>query len=202
MFKRALANSVLWLAAAGAALGALLMWAGPGKATPVSALILLAWALGINSVLAMPSTTVRWLWVASRLFGVLAGMALGIRYTMDAFWPSTNAVVRSTNLSQALIAVFLTAAVWGGMRSGSVRVGALVAMAAAVIGSTISLAIYVPLFFATNLHNDPDPGEAVIVPAILIAVAAVVGTVGGMFGVFVAGTLGWFKWDRFNPIQP
>jgi hypothetical protein len=55
-------------------------------------------------------------------------------------------------------------------------------MAAAVIGSTISLVIYVPLFFATSLHNDPDPGEAVIVPAILIAVAAVVGTVGGMLG--------------------
>jgi hypothetical protein len=51
-----------------------------------------------------------------------------------------------------------------------------------VVRSTISLVIYVPLFFATSLHNDPDPGEAVILPAILIAVAAVVGTVGGMLG--------------------
>ena len=50
--------------------------------------------------------------------------------------------------------------------------------------------MYVPLFFTTILRNDRDPGEALVVPAILIAVAAVIGTVGGMFGKGTVGLLG------------
>jgi hypothetical protein len=92
-------------------------------------------------------------------------------------------------MSQAVIAVLIAAGTWGGWRSCSARVGALVAMAGSVIGSTISLAVYIPLFLATILRNDPDPGEALVVPAILMAVAAVVGTVGGMFGKGAVGLL-------------
>jgi hypothetical protein len=189
MLNPRLIRSALWLAGAGAALGGLLLWAGPDKVTPVSALVVLAWVLAINSVVAIRSISLRRLLQTSWLFGVLVGTSLGARYVLDAALPTANPVPRSSIMSQAVIAVLIAAGTWGGWRSCSARVGALVAMAGSVIGSTISLAVYIPLFFATILRNDPDPGEALVVPAILMAVAAVVGTVGGMFGKGAVGLL-------------
>jgi hypothetical protein len=189
MFNPRLIRSALWLAGAGTAFGGLLLWAGPDKVTPVSALVVLAWVLAINSVVAIRSISLRWLLQTSWLFGVLVGTSLGARYVLDAALPTANPVLRSSIMSQAVIAVLIAAGMWGGWRSCSARVGALVAMAGSVIGSTISLAVYIPLFFATILRNDPDPGEALVVPAILMAVAAVVGTVGGMFGKGAVGLL-------------
>ena len=187
MFDPGSVRSALWLAGAGIALGGLLLWAGPGKVTPVSVLVLLAWILAINSVAAIRTMNVHWLLQTSWLFGVLVGTALGTRYALDAAMPTANPVLRSSIMSQTVIVVLLAAGMWGGWRSCSARVGALVAMTGSVIGSIISLAVYVPLFFTTILRNDRDPGEALVVPAILIAVAAVIGTVGGMFGKGAAG---------------
>ena len=163
MLRGALVDSILWLAAAGAALSSLLLWAGPRKATPVSVLLLVATLLAVNGAVAIRSVEMRWLWHASRLFGALAGTALGVRYAMDAFWLPANDVVRSTNMGQALVTLLFAAGLWGSWQTGSIRAGALVAMAASVIGATISVAVYVPLFFTTIIHNDPDPGEAFVV---------------------------------------
>jgi hypothetical protein len=190
MFNPRLIRSALWLAGAGTSLGGLLLWAGgPGKVTPVSALVVVAWLLAVNDVVAIRSISLRWLLQTSWLFGVLVGTSLGARYVLDAAMPTANPALRSSLMSEAVVVVLMAAGTWGGWRSCSARVGGLVAMAGSVIGSTISLAIYIFLFLTTILRNDPDPGEALVVPAILMAVAAVVGTVGGMLGKGAAGVL-------------
>lgn len=187
MFTPRSVRSALWVSGAGLALASLVLWAGPGNVTPVSVLILLAWTLAINSALAIQTANVRALMHTGWPFGVLLGVALAGRYALDAAVPAANPQLRSSIMSQAAIVILLAAGMRGGWRSRSARVGALVAMAGAVIGSAISLAVYVPLFLGTVLRNDPDPGEALVVPAIVTAVAAVIGTVGGMFGNGAAG---------------
>ena len=189
MFNPRLIRSALWLAGAGAALGGLLLWAGPDKVTPVSVLVVLAWVLASQQRRSDTEHKPA-LVVADKLAVRRAGWHVSGRSVCTRCRAAHGeSCIEIVDHVPGCNCVLMAAGTWGGWRSCSARVGALVAMAGSVIGSTISLAVYIPLFFATILRNDPDPGEALVVPAILMAVAAVVGTVGGMFGKGAVGLL-------------
>ncbi len=116
---------------------------------------------------------------------LVAGLAVGLRYVVDVLMPVADYSGRAAAFSGAMMAVSLAAGFSGSWQTGRVRIGALVAMITSVVASLLSLAIVAAITlvsFDTLVRNDPDPGEVFIVPAILLAVGAVMGTVGGMFG--------------------
>jgi hypothetical protein len=128
------------------------------------------------------------LWRASWMWGVGIGAALIVRYLFDTLVPVTNFVDRSIALSQAIVTIFGAAAFWNTSRTGHIRTGVLVALAAAVIGGVLSslgsavlLGIWHDPATLRAWQTSGGVDEALIgVPVLLIPISLVSGAAGAL----------------------
>jgi hypothetical protein len=130
------------------------------------------------------------LWRASWTWGALIGATLIVRYVFDTLVPATDYVQRSTIMSWTIMAVAAMAAFWNTWRTGHVRSGLLIAIAAGAIGGAISsggsavlLAIWHDPATIREWRNSGGFDEAfVVVPLIMIPVGATSGMAGALLG--------------------
>jgi hypothetical protein len=126
--------------------------------------------------------------------GALVGAILVTRYLFDSLSPVhyTRGVIhlRSAIMSDALMATFAFGSFWRAWRSGHIRSGVLVALAAAVLGGVLSsagnlvcLAIWHDPVTMWAIQNSGGLDEALwFVPLLLIPIGLITGTGGAIAG--------------------
>jgi hypothetical protein len=131
---------------------------------------------------------------ATWLWGALVGATLVIRFLLDALAPVTYTPgvlhPRSAIMSDILMATFAMGACWYTWRSGHLRSGVLVALAAAAIGGLLSSA---GSALIVGIWHDPQTLRAIQgsggldealwgVPILLLPIGLVCGTAGALLG--------------------
>ena len=134
------------------------------------------------------------LWRACWLPGVLAAAIMKVRLLFDVWAPVvyTRGIVhpRSAIMSWMLMATFAIAACWQTRRTGHLRTGVLVALAAAVIagalgsaGALLFLGIWHDASTLRAIESSGGLDEALWgVPLLLLPIGLVTGTAGALIG--------------------
>jgi len=130
------------------------------------------------------------LWRASGTWGALIGATLIVGYLFDTLVPVTDYLQRSTIMSWTLMIVVARAAFWKTWRTGHLRSGLLIAMAAGAIGGAISsggsavlIAIWHDPATIREWQNSGGFDEAFIgVPILMLPISFVSGVAGALLG--------------------
>jgi len=141
------------------------------------------------------------LWRACWLPGVLAAAIMKVRLLFDVWAPVvyTRGIVhpRSAVMSWMLMATFAIAACWQTWRTGHLRTGVLVALAAAAIagalgsaGALLIVGIWHDASTLRAIENSGGLDEALWgVPLLLLPIALVTGAAGALMGKLLAWPL-------------
>ena len=180
-----------------------------GPPVPLSAAVFVAVVLGITAATAMRSSTdLRFLGrISLRWAGVLSAVLVA-RMLVDVFKPLTegfailnqNATGRGFLLGVAMAVIFVAAGFHGAWRTGRVRMGILVAMAASAFGSLITIVVIglgsTPSF---DLRHTDGPGQVFgqnggLATLVVLMLSTVPGTIGaalarGVGGLFHRGVV-------------
>ena len=135
---------------------------------------------------------------ASLPWGGLIGAALVVRYVVDVVVPVSDYRMRSTVLSDAIVATYLLAAFKHSWRTRRFASGLIVAVAAAAIAGVISSAglaavlatWHDPRTLATMRASGGLEEGLIGVPLLLFPIGIVVGTVGALLGKIVGTMIG------------
>ena len=202
-------SSVLWIGAALAAAGVLLLmlartnW-GPPR-VPLVFVQLGAAGLAVCAATALrPAIEDGLLWRVGMIWGALFAAAIAVRMLFDLVAPldversflSSHVPDRGVILGAGIAVIFLAAGFAGAWRSGRVRAGTLTAMASSAIGSTITVIVATVVFeflFAVRRPGTPAQvfsiANGIQAPLVVLMFSTVLGTIGAMFGRGLSGLL-------------
>jgi hypothetical protein len=174
-----------------------------GPPAPLSLAAAVAMALGVTAATSMRSATdLRFLGRTGLFWGALFSAVIVVRMLADVFAPlhdgfeilRENEAGRGLLLGIAIALIFMAAGFHGAWRTGRVRTGTLVALAASAIGSLITILV---IGLGTTPSFDlrlSGPGQAFgqsggQATLVLLMLCTVPGTIGAMFGRGVGGVL-------------
>jgi hypothetical protein len=131
------------------------------------------------------------LWRLSWMFAVVVALQGLTRMIADTVVPPQSYQLRASLSTWGAISAYLLAGIQAGWRTHRAATGALVALAAHVIGEAIAIAGTVALYFALISRDDTalrlfratgDWGEVFALPIVLAPVVVVLGLAGGAVG--------------------
>jgi hypothetical protein len=131
------------------------------------------------------------LWRLSWIFAVVVALQVLTRMIADTVAPPQSSQLRARLSTWGAIAAYLFAGAYAGWRTHRAVTGAIVALAAHVLGQTIAIAGTVGLYFALISRDDTtlrlfrttgDWGEVFGLPIVLAPVVVVLGLAGGAVG--------------------
>jgi hypothetical protein len=127
-------------------------------------------------------------WRAAWVWGLLVAAFISGRFIVDTFSPPASYYARSAFTTWSSILLYLSAGVWAARRTGRVRTGIFVAVAAHAIGWTMNAAMTAAIFVAVIrnqpvmlrlFHETGGLAEQWILPLMLLPFVIVLGSVGG-----------------------
>jgi membrane-bound metal-dependent hydrolase YbcI (DUF457 family) len=127
------------------------------------------------------------LWRLSWIFAVVVALQVLTRFIADTVAPPESYQLRASLSTWGAISAYLFAGAYAGWRTHRAATGAIVALAAHVIGQTIAIAGTVALYFALISNDDTrlrlfratgDWGEVLGLPIVLAPVVVVLGLAG------------------------
>ena len=143
---------------------------------------------------------VGFLWRMAWIFVVLTAGAVILRTLFDAFDPPSPGPgayqFRSSLTTYAAIATYVTAGLYGALRTGKISVGLLVALTSHGVGHLISIAFAAGLYFfvltrdvraLTEFEMSGGWGEAWGIPLMLLPIVGVLALAGGTLGKYMRG---------------
>ena len=123
-------------------------------------------------------------WRLAAVFCMTAAILHAWRETVDELVPVASYVTRSLVLTYGMMAIYTSAGIWTGWRTGRVRAGALVAMLASVIGWSGAWVVAASLA-VMRVPNRLYPGgvdEMFFLPLMILPLVVVLGTFGAVLG--------------------
>ena len=132
------------------------------------------------------------LWRLSWMFAVVVALQVLTRMIADTVAPPQSYGVRASLSTWGAISAYLVAGAYAGWHTRRAVTGAIVALAAHVIGQTTAIAGTVGLYFALISRDDTtlrlfratgDWGEVFSLPIVLAPFVLVLGLAGGALGV-------------------
>jgi hypothetical protein len=131
------------------------------------------------------------LWRLSWIFGVVVALQVLTRMMADTVAPPQSYQLRATLSTWGAISAYLFAGAYAGWHTHRAVTGAIVALAAHIIGQAIAIAGIIALYFALISRDDTalrlfratgDWGEVFGLPIVLAPVVVVLGLAGGALG--------------------
>jgi hypothetical protein len=135
-------------------------------------------------------------WRAAWVWGLLVAAFISGRFILDTFAPPASYYARSFFTTWSSILLYLLTGFWAARRTGRLRTGILIAVAAHAIGWSVNAAMTAAIYVGV-IRDQPAMlslfretggwGEQWFLPLMLLPFVLVLGSAGGAFGRFLSG---------------